>query len=145
MDDRQSTSGAVFIIGSGAVSWASKKQSVVSLSTTEAEYIAAATYACQCIWLHRILEHFGIERKEAITILCDNNSTIQLSKNLVFHGHSKHIAVRFPVLRDLVNDHVIQLKYCNTQEQVTNIMTKAVKLFEKLRQMFGVVDIITLS
>nr|KYP40105.1 Retrovirus-related Pol polyprotein from transposon TNT 1-94 [Cajanus cajan] len=146
-DRRRTTSRAVFIIGSGAVSWASKKQSIVRLSTTEAEYIAAAACACQCIWLHRILEHVGIERKESITILCDNNSTIQLSKNPVFHGRSKHIAVKFHFLRDLVNDHVVQLKYCNTQEQVADIMTKAVKLeqFEKLRQMLGVVDITTVS
>ncbi|XP_068486875.1 uncharacterized mitochondrial protein AtMg00810-like [Phaseolus vulgaris] len=139
LDDRQSTFGAVFIIGSGAVSWASKKQSVVSLSTTEVEYIAAAACSYQCIWLHIILEHFGIERKEAITILCDNNSTIQLSKNLVFHGRSKHIAVRFHFLRDLVND---QLKYCNTQEQVVD--TVKLEQFEKLRQMLGVVDITTM-
>ncbi|XP_014506440.1 uncharacterized protein LOC106766206 [Vigna radiata var. radiata] len=59
-DDRRSTSGAVFMIGTTVVSWASNKQPVVSLSTTEAEYIAAAFCACQCIWLERILEHIGI-------------------------------------------------------------------------------------
>nr|KYP67631.1 Retrovirus-related Pol polyprotein from transposon TNT 1-94 [Cajanus cajan] len=148
-DDRRSTSRAVFIIGLGVVSWASRKRSIVSLSNTKAEYIATAACGCQCIWLHRILEHIGIERKESITILCDNNSgsTIQLSKNPVFHGRSKHIAVKLHFLRDLVDDHVVQLKYCNTQEQVADIMTKAVKLeqFEKLRQMLGVVDITTAS
>lgn len=80
------------MIGSRGVSWASKKQPVVSLSTTEAEYIAAALRACQCIWLRRILEQLGAE--ETVS-LCDNSSTIQLSKNPVFPGRSKHIAVRF--------------------------------------------------
>ena len=147
LDDRRSTSGAVFMIRSGAISWASKNQSVVSLSTTEAKYIAAAACACQCIWLHRILEHLGIKSKDATTILCDNNSTIQLSKNPIFHGRSKHIAVRFHFLRDLVNDHVVQLQYCNTHEQVADIMTKAVKLeqFEKLQLMLGVVDVTRVS
>jgi len=113
---------------------------MVSLSTTEAEYIVAAYCACQCIWLKRIIKHLGIEAKEATEILCDNSSTIQLSKNSVFHDRSKHIAVRFHFLRDLVNDQTITLKYCNTNEQVADIMTKALKIeqFEKLRRMLGV-------
>ncbi|XP_050897716.1 secreted RxLR effector protein 161-like [Lathyrus oleraceus] len=84
LDDRRSTSSLVFMIGSEAVSWALKKQLVVSISTTEAEYIAAAHCACQCIWLRRILEQLRAEEKEEIVILCDNSSTIQLSKNPVF-------------------------------------------------------------
>jgi len=147
LDDRRSTSGSVFLIGTGAVSWASKKQPVVSLSTTEAEYIAAAFCACQCIWLRRILEHLGSEEREATKIQCDNNSTIQLSKNLVFHGRSKHIAVRFHFLRDLVKEQVVCLSYCCTEEQLADIMTKALKQeqFERLRQMLGVVKISEIS
>jgi len=147
LDDRRSTSKSVFMMGTIAVSWASKKQHVVSLSTTEAEYIAAASCACQCIWLRRILEHLELEEKEATKILCDNNSTIQLSKNPVFHGRNKHIAIRFHFLRDLVSDQVVQLKYCNTNEQVVDVMTKAVKLdqFEKFRHMFGIVKVTEIS
>lgn len=63
LDDRKITSGFAFIMGSGAISWASKKQPVVSLSTTEAEYIAAAFCACQCVWLRGILEQLGAEEK----------------------------------------------------------------------------------
>ena len=114
LDDRRSTSGSIFMMGTAAVSWASKKQPIVSLSTTEAEYIVAASCACQCIWLRRILEHLGLGEKGATEILCDNKSTIQLSKNPVLHGRSKHIAMRFHFLRDLVNNQVVQLKYCNT-------------------------------
>jgi len=92
--DKRSTTGLVFMIRTASVvSWASKKQPVVSLSTTEAEYIAAAYCACQCIWLKRIIEHLGLETKKATE--SDNSSTIQLSNNSVFHGRSKHIAVRF--------------------------------------------------
>jgi len=115
-DDRRSTFESVFIMRSAAVSWASKKQPVVSLSTTEAEYIAATHCACQCIWLKRILQHIGIEEPRPTEILCDNNSTIQLSKNLVFHGKSKHIAVRFHFLRDLVNDQIVRLRFCSIKE-----------------------------
>lgn len=142
LHDGRKTSGLVLKIGSGAISWASKKQPIVSLSTTEAEYIAAASCACQCIWIRGILDQLGTEEQEATStlILCDNSSTIQLSKNPVFHGKSKHIAVRFHFLRDLVRDEVVKLSYCKSEDQIADIMTKPLKLdrFEKLRGMLGV-------
>lgn len=142
LDDRRSTSGYVFMIGSGAVSWSSKKQPVVTLSTTEAEYIAAALCACQCLWLKRIMGKIGMEKDEATIIQCDSSSAIQLARNPVFHGKSKHIQVRFHFLRDLVNDGVVDLRFCNSQEQVADLMTKPIKLeqFEKLRGMIGMVN-----
>ncbi|KZT75555.1 hypothetical protein F511_47420 [Dorcoceras hygrometricum] len=129
-------------MGSGAISWASKKQPVVSLSTTEAEYIAAALCACQCIWLRRILEQLGAKEKESTAIHCDNNSTIQLSKNSVLHGQSKHIEIRFHFLRDLVQNGTVKLRFCSSEEQVADIMTKPLRLeqFVKLRGMLGVID-----
>jgi len=141
-DDRKSTSGSVFFLGSGAVSWSSKKQPIVTLSTTEAEYIAAASCACQSIWIKRIMETLGFNEENKILMLCDNNSAFQLSKNPVFHGRSKHIDVRFHLLRDLVKDGRINLSYCNTQDQAADIMTKPLKLeqFLKLRSMLGMVE-----
>ncbi|KAJ8617132.1 hypothetical protein MRB53_013318 [Persea americana] len=94
LDDRRSTSGYVLMMGSGAISWASKKQQVVSLSTTEAEFIAAASSACQAIWLRRILEELHFYQHGPTVIHCDNSSTIKLSRNPVLHGRSKHIDVR---------------------------------------------------
>ena len=142
LDDRRSTSGFAFLLGSGAVSWSSKKQPIVTLSTTEAEYIAAAFCASQCIWLRRVLEKLGHKEENSTLIQCDNNSTIQLSKNSVFHGRSKHIDIRFHFLRDLTRDKIVKLSYCNSQEQVADIMTKPLKLeqFLKLRSMLGMVD-----
>lgn len=144
LDDRRSTSGFTFILASGAVSWASKKQPVVALSTTEAEYIAAASCACQCIWLRRVLEKIGFEEKTETVIRCDNNSAIQLSKHPVFHGKSKHIEVRFHYLRDLVNDGIVRLSHVPTGDQVADIFTKPLKLeqFEKLRRMLGVTEFV---
>ena len=143
LNDRKSTTGSVFILSSGVVSWISKKQPVVSLSTTEAEYIAAASCACQCVWLRRILEQLGCEQKEYTTILCDNSSSIKLSKNPVLHGRSKHIDIRFHFLRELVKTNVVNLSYCNIQNQVADIMTKPLKLevFQKLRGLLGVCEI----
>lgn len=143
LDDRKSTSGYVFLLSSGAVSWSSKKQPVVTLSTTEAEYIAAASCACQGVWLRRILEKLGHVQDKCTTILCDNSSTIKLSKNPVLHGRSKHIDIRFHFLRDLAKDGVVELVHCNTQEQLADIMTKPLKLeaFLKLRGLLGVCDV----
>ena len=76
LDNRRSTSGFVFMLGSGVVSRSSKKQSVVAFSTTEAEYIAAALCVCQCVLLRRVLEKLGVEEKTCTMIMCDNNSTI---------------------------------------------------------------------
>ncbi|KAG7534720.1 GAG-pre-integrase domain [Arabidopsis thaliana x Arabidopsis arenosa] len=143
LDDRKSTSGYVFMMASGAVSWASKKQSVVALSTTEAEYIAAAACVCQCVWLRRVLEKVGFAEDEETVIMCDNSSAIQLSKHPVFHGKSKHIDVRFHYLRELVNDGVVKLCHCPTEDQIADIFTKPLKLeqFLKLRKMLGVIDL----
>ena len=98
--------------------------------------------ACQCIWLRRVLEKLGHKEKNSTLIQCDNNSTIQLSKTSVFHGRSKHIDIRFHFLRDLTRDKIVELSYCNSQEQVADIMTKPLKLeqFLKLRSMLGMVD-----
>ncbi|BAT89814.1 hypothetical protein VIGAN_06088500, partial [Vigna angularis var. angularis] len=147
LDDRRSTSGSVFLLGFGAVSWSSKKQPIVTLSTTEAEYIAAASCACQCVWIKRILEKLGLNEQNSTLILCDNNSTIQLSKNPVFHGKSKHIDIRFHFLRDLVKDGVVRMSYCKSQIQIADIMTKPLKLdqFLKLRSMLGMIEISKLN
>ncbi|PNX67455.1 copia-type polyprotein, partial [Trifolium pratense] len=104
IDDRRSTFGYVFMIGTKAVSWSSKKQPIVTLSTTEAEFIAAAGSACQGIWLSRILTVIDAREKSCITIYCDNSSSIMLSKNPMMHGRIKHIDVRFHFLRDLTKE-----------------------------------------
>ncbi|CAI0627471.1 unnamed protein product [Linum tenue] len=149
INDRRSTSGYVFFLAGGPVSWASKKQPVMTLSTTEAEFVAAAYSAAQCIWMKRILKEMGwLETTGGGTrILCDNSSTIKLSKNPVLHGRSKHIDVRFHFLRDLVKEEVIKLEHCGTTDQVADIMTKAVKIetFEKLRGELGMCTVAELQ
>ncbi|CAL9028826.1 unnamed protein product [Prunus brigantina] len=139
IDDRKSTSGHTFLLNSGAVSWSSKKQQIVTLSSTEAEYVAAAASSCQAMWLMKIFEVLGDAQKGPTTIYCDNMSTIKLSRNPVMHGRSKHIDVRFHFLRDLCSDGKIVLEYCKSGEQVADILTKPLKqpAFEKLRSMMG--------
>jgi len=140
VEDRKSTSGYVFMLSSGAISWSSKKQPIVTLSTTEAEFISATSCACQAIWLRRILQQLGQNQKESTTIHCDNSSAIKLCKNPVLHGRSKHIDVRFHFIRELTNMGVVEVIHCNTQNQIADIMTKPLKndAFVKLRGLMGI-------
>eukprot|EP00253_Pinus_taeda_P019941 PITA_19941 len=116
VDDRKSTSGYVFHMGSGAISWASKKQLVVSLSTAEVEYVAATAATCQAVWLRRVLRDLCHEKENRTTIYCDNSSAIALSKNSVFHKQTKHIDTKFHYIIELVNNEEIVLQHCSTQE-----------------------------
>ncbi|KAK2363323.1 secreted RxLR effector protein [Trifolium repens] len=110
LDDRKSTSGYVFTYGSGPISWSSKKQAIVTLSTTEAEFVAAASCACQAIWLKRILDQISKNQSNGVVIWCDNSSSVKLSKNHVMHGRCKHIDVRFHFLRDLTKEGVVKIE-----------------------------------
>lgn len=112
----------------------------MTLSSTEAEFIAATACACQAIWLQRILEALRFKQNHSTVIYCDNNSAIKLSKNPVLHGRSKHIDVKYHFLRDLTRKGVIDLIFCKSEEQVADIFTKPLKVasFQKLREMLGV-------
>ncbi|GKV32349.1 hypothetical protein SLEP1_g40963 [Rubroshorea leprosula] len=135
LDDKKSTFGFVFMLGSAAISWSSKKQPIVTLSTTEVEYVVATSCACQAIWLRRIMEELELNQHEATSIYCDNSSAIKLSRNPVLHGRSKHIHVRYHFLRNLVQDRTIELIYFRIEDQVADIFTKPLKVavFSKLR------------
>lgn len=139
-DDRKGTSGYVFMMGTGVVSWSSNKQPIVTLSSTEAEFVAATTRACRAIWLKKILKVLHFKEDGPTLIYCDNSSAIKLSKNPVLQGWSKHIDVKYHFLRDLTNDEVINLVYCRSEDQIADILTKPLKFpaFQKLRELLGV-------
>ena len=128
VDDRRSTSGHCFLIGTAAVSWSSKKQATVALSSTEAEYVAATTSACQAIWLRRLLSDLGEEQEHATSILCDSRSAVQLSRNPVFHCRTKHIEIKHHFVRELIEKGEVVLESCRTEEQVADLMTKSLPL-----------------
>ena len=139
-DDRRSTSGYAFMFGTGAITWSSKKQPIVTLSSIEAEFVAATACTCQAIWLRRILEEFQFKQLEATQVFCDNNSSIKLSKNPVLHGRSKHIDVRYYFLRELTKEKIVELIHCKSEDQVVDLFTKPLKLasLQKLRALLGV-------
>ncbi|KAF3635040.1 Ubiquitin carboxyl-terminal hydrolase family protein [Capsicum annuum] len=139
-DGRKSTSGYVFMLGAGAVLWSSKTQTVVTLLSTEAEFVAATACACQVICLRRILKELQFKMESATMIFCGNNSAIKLSKNPVNHGRSKHIDVTYYFLRDLNNEGTIELQYCRSQDQLADILTKPLRFlpFQQLRRSMGI-------
>ena len=110
IDDRKSTSGAALYLGDCLVSWSSKKQPSVSLSTTQVEYIAATTCCTQVIWMRQTLEDIQVKYDEPIPIFCDNTNAINISKNLVMHSKTKHIPIKFHFLREHVIEKNIRLE-----------------------------------
>lgn len=95
LDNHRSITGYAFSIGSGVISWSSKKQSTVALSSCEAEYQALCVATCEAIWLRRLLSDAGEEQKEATSIKNENHSTIKLAYNPIFHKNTKHIDTQF--------------------------------------------------
>jgi len=142
LDDRKSTSGYVFMMSGAAISWNSKKQSCVALSTAEAEYIALAKASQESVWLQRLLIDMGEKQKNAIIIHEDNQSAIAMAKNPSFHGRAKHIDMKYHYVRELVKDDKIELRYCETGNMIADMMTKGIAKtqFEKLRSMIGLKD-----
>jgi hypothetical protein len=143
VDDRKSTSGVLFRLGGSPITWQSSKQRVIALSTCEAEYIAAATAACQAIWLHRLLADMSGKGGRPTTIFIDNKSAIQLCKNLVFHDRSKHIEVRYHFIRECVEAGKICAEHISTGDQLADILTKPLARvrFQELRTRLGMVNV----
>ena len=102
IDSWKSTFGYCFSLGSVAVSWSSKKQPNVALSSTEAEYKVAVIAACEKIWLRRILADIGLHQEEATKLFCDNQSVLKIAKNLVFHAQTKHIEVHHHFIKEQI-------------------------------------------
>lgn len=124
IETRKSTSGFVFMLNGGPIAWSSQRQPVVSLSTTEAEYIALAHGVKECIWLKRMLTELGIKGNDCIQIFVDNQSAIRLANNPEFHKRSKHIDVRFHFVRDVCDRGDINIQYIQSKEQLADLFTK---------------------
>eukprot|EP00253_Pinus_taeda_P032884 PITA_32884 len=144
-DDRKSTPSYVFTLGSRPITWACKKQSSITLSSIDAEYCGVIEASKEALWLPQILLEFGFQQQHLTTLWCDNQSVIQLCKNLVQHQHNKHIEIHMHFIRKFIHDHVLEAQYCPTDDQVAYIFTKALTevKFTKLRFMVGVQENVT--
>jgi Reverse transcriptase (RNA-dependent DNA polymerase) len=124
VNDRKSTSGFVFLLSGGAVSWSSKKQPCVALSTTEAEYIAATHALKEAVWLRCLLAELYVDVSSPTLLYIDSQSAMAVACNPEFHDRTKHIGVRYHFLRQLLTDSEIDFSYVPTIDQVADTLTK---------------------
>jgi hypothetical protein len=145
VSDRRSTSGFMFSFGSGAISWSSKKQPIVALSSMEAKYRGACTTiaTCEVVWLQKLLSDLGQLVDALVVIYCDKISSILLANNLVYHARTNHIEVHYHFIKEKVLAKEIDLIHVNTEDQVANIFTKALSTdkLKKFRKMLGVLEV----
>ena len=106
------------------ISWFSKKQSSVALSTSEEEYIAAYYASCEAIWICKLMSGLFDMDLDTTVILCDNQSCIKMRENHVFHDKSKHIKIRYFYTRDMVQKGDIKLQYVSINEKFADVLTK---------------------
>ena len=139
--DMKSTSGCFQFLGSSLISWHSKKQNSVALSTAEAEYIAAGDCCSQVLWIAQQMRDLGIDFK-GIPIKCDNTSAISITKNHVQHSRTKHIDVRHHFIRDHAEKGDICLEFVSTNLQLDDIFTKPLseERFAALRLELGMLN-----
>ncbi|GJT75632.1 retrovirus-related pol polyprotein from transposon TNT 1-94 [Tanacetum coccineum] len=123
-DTRQSTSGCMQLLGDRLVSWPSKRQKSIAISSTEAEYIAMSGCCAQILWMRSQLTDYGLGFNK-IPMYCDNKSAIALCCNNVQHSRSKHIDIRFHFIKEQVENGVVELYFVNTEYQLADIFTKA--------------------
>jgi hypothetical protein len=122
-DNRRSTRGYVFIVGGTIVSWISKLQNVVSLSTTEVEYVVSTEASKEMIWLHRFMEEFR-KKQENRRLCCDRESDIHLATNSTFHSKTKHIQLRYHFIQSVLEDGHLKLEKIHTSQK--DMLTKGV-------------------
>ena len=136
LDDRKSTSGMIFYLNNGAITYASKSQKCVALSTAESEYVALGEAAREAIYLRMLLKDLGHEQREPTIIYEDNVAAEKLSKNNVHHSRTKHIDIKHHFIREVVEQKQIEIKHLASAEMLADILTKALAfpVFSKLRQ-----------
>jgi hypothetical protein len=144
--DRRSTSGTCQFLGRSLVSWSSKKQNSVALSTAEAEYISAGSCCAQLLWMKATLSDYGIKYKN-VPLLCDNESAIKMTQNPVQHTRTKHIDVRHHFIRDHQQKGDISIQGIGTEDQLADIFTKPLDetRFCMLRNELNILDFSNMS
>jgi hypothetical protein len=121
----RSTTGYVFLIGVGAVSWNYKRQLTIALSTTEAKYMAISQCTKEAIWLRKLMADVGLVQDGATSIMCDNQGCIALAKKPTHHSRTKHIDIQHHFIQEKLESGELGLKYFPTQDMVADVWTKA--------------------
>jgi protein involved in temperature-dependent protein secretion len=141
-DGRWATSGYMFTIDGRAISWSSKRQDLVTLSTMESEYIAQSHAAKEAIWLSALrAELFNVSRRP-LMLLGDNQGAIALANDHRFHARTKHIDIRYHFIREHIEVGDLKLEYINTADNAADMFTKALPsaTFKHLAAKIGLHD-----
>ncbi|GJR47309.1 retrovirus-related pol polyprotein from transposon TNT 1-94 [Tanacetum coccineum] len=125
LDESKSTTEYVFTLFGRRVSWISKLQSVVAMSTIEEEYVAVAQANKEAVWLKMLLEELGQEQ-EKITLFCDNQSVLYLERNPIFHSKTKHIRVQYHFVREKLEEGTVDMQKIHIDDNVADYLTKAI-------------------
>ena len=128
LTNRRSTTGYCFLLGSSLISWRSKKQSVVALSSTKAEYRALVDTTSELLWLRWLLQDLGVSTSFGTLIYCENRSAIQIAHNDVFHERTKHIEIDCHLVWHHLLQGSLQLISVSSYDQLTDIFTKSLSL-----------------
>jgi len=142
LDTRHSVTGNIFLMSNGAVSWLSNRQTIVALSTTEAEYVALTSAAQEVVWLRRLLRDLDVDISQPTIIYEDNQSAIAIAKSENFgHKRRKHIDVRHHFIQETIQNRTVCVEYCPTDQMIADILTKPLTRgqFETLRIKLGLV------
>ena len=139
LDNGRSTTGYVVKMGTGAISWSSKLQSIVALSTTEAEYVAATSAGQEILWLRNLFQEIGYSLNVPSPLWLDNQSALSVAKNPEHHGRMKHLDLRFYWLRDEVDKGTIQVAHLRTDDMPADVLTKPLARIKlaSMRQKLG--------
>ena len=128
VDDRRSISGFVVKVSGGPISWSSRTQKTVALSSCEAEFLALSEALKEALWLYQVFHELDLEYDDPITIHVDNQAAINLAHNSVLHQRSKHIDIRYMRIRDEIADGKVAVKYVPTGQNLADLLTKATDL-----------------
>ena len=144
-DNGKSTGGYTVKIGTGAISWSSKLQSIVALLTTEAEYIAATSAGQEILWLQNLFTEMGYSMTSPSTLWIDNLSALSVAKNPEHHGRMKHLDLRFYWLRDVVEKGLICVQHLSTDDMPADVLTKPLVqvTLARMRDMLGLKGVTT--
>ncbi|KAM0055871.1 putative RNA-directed DNA polymerase [Helianthus debilis subsp. tardiflorus] len=124
--DRRSTSGYSTLVGGNLVTWRSKKQKVVALSSAEAEFRGIARGLAEVLWIQKLLTEIGFPQTKTSMIMCDNEAAIQISENPVQHDRTKHVEVDMHFIKEKLEAGIIKLPFVRSEDQLADILTKAV-------------------
>jgi len=132
-EDRRSYTGYAFVLAGCPVTWESRKQRTVALSSTKAEYMALSEATKEALYLTRFVKDLGFDRLSRVCILCDNNGARKLAENPVFHGRTKHIDVRHHFVREVLNRGELSVEFTPTSEMAADVLTKSLSKLKHSR------------